>query len=73
MTKIKIKKKKKANAGEDAEKQDWSYTPGGNIKWHNHSGKRVRWFLTKTNVLTIQPSNCPLGCLYQRNRKFMFT
>lgn len=55
----------------DVEKPDWSYIAGENITWHTHSGKRVGRFLTKINVLTIQPGNCPLGHLSQRNEIYV--
>lgn len=35
----------KANAHEDAEKLDHSYTGGGYVKWYSHSGKYFDSFL----------------------------
>ena len=38
-TLIRVTKKITLNPGKDVEKQNHSYTAGGNVEWYSHSGK----------------------------------
>lgn len=65
MTKIKIT----ANISEDVEKPDWSYIASGNINKMAQKKSRAVSLKKKLNMLTIQPSNCPLESIYPREMK----
>ena len=54
--------KKSANAGEDMEKRESSYTVGGNVSWYSHYGKQHGGFLRKLKIeLPYDPAVALLG------------
>ena len=59
MTKIKKKIVTALNAGKDAEKVNYSYIAGGNVKLYSHSGK-VLQFLIKVNMQLLYYSTIAL-------------
>ena len=48
-----IKKSQTTNTGDGVEKREPSYTVGGNVNWHNHSGEQYGGSLKTENRITI--------------------
>ena len=46
-TRMAIIKKTDKNVDKDAEKLEYSYTGGGNVKWCSHFGKSEAWMFLK--------------------------
>lgn len=62
-------KKKKSSSGEDLEQVGHSYIALGNINSTVTLGNRRSVIFETKHGLTIQPGNCILGHLSQRNDK----
>ena len=55
------------SAGKDAEKMDYSYFTGGNVKWYSYSRNHLASSLKTKHVAKYKARIYSLGFLYQRN------
>ena len=54
-------------SGENVKKLDHSYVADGNVKWHSHCRKSMAVSYKSIYPFTIQPNDCILWHLSQRN------